>query len=108
MDHKHFLWELEDNRQVLLATAVVFYGVGDLSTTLWGLAVADVTEVGPLIGFLLALYGTSGIIVGKLVSFAVFWAVWYLLWKPTRVAVPLALTVVGGVVTVWNSIMILN
>lgn len=108
MNSQSILWKLDDNQRRLWALAVVFYGVGDLSTTLFGLATADVSEIGPIMGPLVERYGPSGIVVGKLGSFVAFWLIWYLLWKPTRVAVPLALIIVGGVVTVWNAVMIVT
>lgn len=102
MSDPDWLWRLVDLEYVLWGGAIVLYGGGDTVTTLWGLSREGVAETGPLVGPLLVGYGVGGLFVAKFVSLAAFGLTWYLLWKPTRVAVPLAVLTVGGVVTVWN------
>lgn len=96
------LWQLVDNEYILWAMAVLLYGGGDTVTTVWGLSTEGADEIGPFVGPLVDLYGVGGLLIAKIVSLSVFLLVWYLLWKPTRVAVPFALIVVGGAITVWN------
>ncbi len=100
------LWWLVDHERLLWIGAVVLYGIGDTTTTLWGLSQTNVAEIGPLVGPLIDRYGLSGLFIAKLGSFLGFGLFWYVLWKPTRVAVPLALLLVGGVVTAWNLLSI--
>jgi len=101
------LWQLVDNEHILWLMAVLLYGVGNTSTTLWGFSTKGADEIGPLVGPLMDLYGVSGLFIVKISSFLFFIVVWHFLWKPTRVAVPLALIVVGGGITVWNLYVVL-
>jgi hypothetical protein len=93
------------DRQVWIA-AIVLYGIGDTITTFLGVSIGGVAEAGPIAGPLMEGYGRSGLIGVKAVVFPVFYVVWRLLRTPGRVAVPLALALVGGVVTVWNLLVI--
>ena len=102
MSNQEVLWQLVDNEYLLWLMAVLLYGGGDTVTTLWGLSTESTDEIGPLVGPLVDLYGVGGLLIAKIVSVSVFVLIWHLLWKPTRVAVPFALIVVGGAVTVWN------
>ena len=106
MSDPDWLWRLVDLESVLWIGAILLYGGGDTVTTLWGLSREGVAETGPFVGPLIVRYGVSGLFVAKGVSLAAFGLAWYLLWKPTRVAVPAALLVVGGAVTVWNLLAI--
>ena len=82
--------------------ALASYGVGDLATTLVGLATGRGSEAGPLAASLLGRFGLPGIILLKLVSLLMFYLLWVLAPEPGRVAVPLALVAVGVGVTVLN------
>ncbi len=82
--------------------ALASYGLGDLVTTLVGLAAGRGSEAGPLAASLLGRFGLLGIVLLKLTSLLVFYLLWALGPEPGRVAVPLALVVVGVGVTVWN------
>lgn len=108
MSNQGVLWQFVDNEYLLWIIAILLYGVGDTSTTLWGFSTEGANEIGPLVGPLMETYGLGGLFIAKIASFFVFVLIWYLLWKPTRVAVPLALIFVGGVITVWNLVMILS
>lgn len=92
-------------RQVWIA-AVVLYGVGDTVTTFWGLSTGGVAEAGPIAGPLIDDFGRVALLGIKIVTFGLFYAAWRVLRTPGRVAVPLALATVGGVVTLWNLIVI--
>lgn len=88
--------------------AVVFYGIGDAGTTFVGLSLGGVTEAGPIAGPAIDAFGNLGLIAIKITLFFGFFAAWRALSRPGRVAIPLALVVVGALVTVWNTVMILS
>ncbi len=90
----------------LWVAAVLLYGVGDTVTTFWGLSTGGVAEAGPIAGPLIDAYGRGTLLGIKAVVFPLFYLLWWLLRTPGRVAVPLALVVVGGIVTIWNLIVI--
>jgi len=96
------LGTLRDRQRGLWILALLLYGVGDGVTTAWGARTADVAEVGPVAGAFLEGAGVDGIVLLKLALFALTFSVWWLVDTPGRVAVPLSLAVVGGVVTLWN------
>ena len=89
------------DRYVWIA-AVLLYGVGDTATTLWGLESGGIAEAGPIARPLIEAYGPRALIAVKAAVFGSFYLVWIGLRTPGRVAVPLALALVGGVVTAWN------
>jgi hypothetical protein len=92
----------EKSDEMLWVSAVLLYGVGDTATTFWGLSVDGIGEAGPVAAFFFDTYGLYSFLGVKLAVFAVFYAVWLAVHTPARTAVPLALVVVGGVVTSWN------
>ncbi|MDZ7746886.1 MAG: hypothetical protein U5K28_10400 [Halobacteriales archaeon] len=94
---------LATKQRSIWLVAVASYGVGDLLTTLVGLALGRGSEVGPAAAAALAFAGPVGIVVLKLVSLAAFYGLWRIAPEPGRVAIPLALAMVGTVVTMWNS-----
>ena len=93
------------DREVWIA-AVLLYGIGDTVTTFWGVSTGGVAEAGPVAGPLMEAYGRTGLLIIKAVVFPLFYFAWRLLRSPGRVAVPLALALVGGVVTGWNLFVI--
>ncbi len=93
------------DRQLWIA-AIVLYGVGDTVTTFWGLSMSGIAEAGPIARPLIESYGQIALIGIKAVVFPAFYLVWRYLETPGRVAVPFALALVGGVVTVWNLLVI--
>lgn len=92
--------------RLVWVSAIVLYGVGDTVTTFWGLSIGGVAEAGPIAGPAVEAYGRGALLGIKVVTFALFSLAWRMLWTPGRVAVPLALAVVGGVVTVWNLLVV--
>lgn len=86
----------------LWLVAVAFYGVGDTVTTFVGLQHGQIAEVGPLAASLIGRHSIGGLLALKLVTFGVAYAVWRTIRTPSRNAIPLALAVVGVVVTLWN------
>lgn len=85
----------------------MWYGIGDTLTTLGGLWYTNAAEIGPVAGPLMSAHGTWGLVLVKVLFIAIAAGVWYRLSRPTRVAIPLALTIVGTAVTVWNVFVIL-
>ena len=97
---------LVDRERTLWLIAVLTYGVGDTTTTIWGLSVVGVAETGPIVAPLVDAYGLVGLLAAKVGSLCGFAAIWWVLWSPPRSAVPLALSVVGIAVTGWNLVTI--
>ncbi|MFC3957035.1 hypothetical protein [Halovivax cerinus] len=94
-------WLLEHERSLWIL-ALACYGVGDTITTGLGLASGGATEIGPVVGPLVDRFGSVGLVVAKSSTMAVFYGLWRVLTTPGRVAIPLALAVVGAAVTGWN------
>lgn len=99
---------VEKSAGVLWAAAVLSYGIGDTATTLHGLGRNGVAEVGPIAGAIIGQIGPGGLLLVKLGAFAVFYAAWRGMSSPRRLGVPLALTVVGVAVTIWNLLVLFS
>lgn len=95
-----------DNQSMLWALAVVLYGVGDAVTTLVGLKSDGITEGGPVALYALGQGGIPGFLLLKVGFIGVCFLVWWVVRTPGRVAIPLALVVVGAVVTGWNLVVL--
>ena len=93
-------------RWSLWALALLSFGVGDLATTLAGLAIPGVTEVGPVAGLLFRAFGIPGVVTLKVGALVGFYAFWRVTPRPYAVGVPLGLVVVGITVTCWNLVVI--
>lgn len=94
-----------DDRWVWFA-AILLYGVGDAVTTFWGLSNGGIAEAGPIAKPFIEAYGPSALLGIKTIVFPAFYLFWWLLRTPGRTAVPLALAVVGAIVTLWNLLVI--
>lgn len=92
----------------LWVCAVLLYGVGDGVTTYLGLQDGAVAEVGPVAVFAIGEGGISGLFALKVALFAISFCLWYLVRTPGRVAIPLALTVAGALVTAWNAFVLVT
>lgn len=88
------------------AVAIVFYGFGDTITTIFGLQATGVAEGGPLVLVVLALGGIPAFILYKTLLVAVFFGVWYVVSGPVRDSIPMVLTVLGVVITIWNTYVV--
>lgn len=95
-----------DNQSLLWVLAVVLYGLGDTVTTLVGLESDGVTESGPVALYALGQGGIPGFLLLKIGFIGVCFLAWWAVRTPGRVAIPLALVVVGAVVTGWNLVVI--
>lgn len=97
---------LADRKRLVWVAAFVLYGVGDTVTTFWGLSTGGIAEAGPVVAPLVDAYGRAALLAVKVAVFVGFYTLWRSLRTPGRVAVPLALATVGGVVTAWNLVVI--
>ncbi|MEF8822417.1 MAG: hypothetical protein V5A52_09075 [Halovenus sp.] len=97
-----------DREQLLWVTAILFFGIGDLVTTSIGIQASHVSETGTLQEPLLRQFGLVSVPGLKLAVFAGFFACWRLIPRPHNLGVPLALTTVGALVTVWNAVVIVG
>lgn len=97
---------LAAHERKLWLAAFLCYGVGDTLTTFAGLSTGSVAEAGPIAGPFMDAYGRYALLGVKAVIFGGFLLVWRVLRTPSRVAVPLALSVVGGFVSLWNLVVI--
>jgi hypothetical protein len=95
-----------DNQPTLWVVAVVLYGAGDTVTTLVGLQSDGATEGGPVALYALGQGGIPGFVLLKVGFIGACFLVWWVVQTPGRVAIPLALVVVGAVVTGWNLVVI--
>lgn len=82
--------------------ALVFFVIGDASTTGLGLTIEGVGELSPTVGPYLQKYGFGGLLVLKSTLFVGGFLVWKAVPRPHSVGVPLGLALVGVVVTGWN------
>ncbi|MFT4945699.1 MAG: hypothetical protein ACI9K3_001649 [Halovenus sp.] len=86
--------------------AILLYVCGDVLTTAVGLWYTPLVEVGPLPEFLLVEFGVGAVAGLKLGILALFAGVWRLLPRPVSAGVPLGLSLVGYLVTLWNGTLI--
>ena len=98
---------LASRERDLWLLAVLGYGIGDLGTTLVGLSTGRGAEAGPVAAELVAGFGLLGLFVLKLATFGTFYLSWRLVSPTIRVAVPLAVAIVGLLVTGWNVLVLL-
>ncbi|MFC7227682.1 DUF5658 family protein [Salinirubellus salinus] len=94
--------QLADAEGTVWVVAVLAYGAGDTLTTWVGLRSGRGAEAGPLAAPLVETYGILGLVGLKVVTLALFYLTWRVARPPARVAVPLAVALVGVGVTAWN------
>jgi hypothetical protein len=99
---------LTGHTAVVWALALVFYGVGDLLTTLVGLHGGRATEVGLVAAPLVESYGVAAVVPLKLGSLLLFYLLWRALPEPHSVGVPLGLAALGALLTAWNALVLLG
>lgn len=97
---------LQDLSPHLWALSLAFYGLGDLITTIVGLRLGGITEIGP-IPALIAHLGPTGFIGLKTIALILFVWIWKTVPEPHNIGVPLALATLGVLVTIWNLAVIL-
>jgi hypothetical protein len=104
--------------RLLWVVAGATYGVGDTATTLVGVGSGSATEAGPVAATLFETFSPSAILGLKLLLFGVTYLTYRLLRPRSRTsatgfrtpadAVPLALAIVGTLVTAWNLVVLLD
>lgn len=87
--------------------ALLFYGLGDLVTTVLGLQVVPVVEGSPVVAQAVAWYGLWVIVPLKGLVFGIAYTLWVVVPRPHNIGVPLGLFAFGLVVTVWNAVVLL-
>jgi hypothetical protein len=88
--------------------AVVFFGIGDVVTTVVGLTVGSSAEANPVVAMLVQQYGIVVLLPLKAALLGTVYALWKWLPLPYPAVVPFALAVLGVGVTVWNTGIILT
>lgn len=90
----------------LWVTSLVFFGLGDLLTTVVGLQTRMVVEVSPLVAEAVSVHGLGVLPSLKLAAFGLCFLLWKVVPRPHNVGVPLALAVIGVGVTLWNLVVL--
>jgi hypothetical protein len=93
---------LQFTQPLLWSVAIVFFGIGDMVTTGFGLSMNAVHEAGPVTSVFLEQYGLLSMVAVKLAVFGGFYFVWRLTPRRYQIGVPLGLVIVGVVVVWWN------
>lgn len=91
----------------LWGVAVLFFGIGDVVSTVMGLNAGGLAEVGPLVAPIIAEYGVVSLIWLKVGTFGICYLLWRFTPSPHRLGVPLGLATLGVLVTAWNVSLIL-
>ena len=94
---------LTDLSPHLWAIGIVFFGVGDLATTLVGLHLQRAVEVGVLASVAYEHYGLGAMVPLKAATLAFVYLVWRMVPEPHNIGAPLGIAVLGVLVTLWNS-----
>ena len=97
---------LHDNTVLLWVGAIVFFGAGDVITTIFGLSFQPVVEVGPIVELFIHEFGMIAIIFLKIGVFIFGYLLWRVAPAPHNTGVPLGLSSLGVLVTGWNLIII--
>lgn len=91
----------------LWGLAIVFFGIGDVVSTVVGLNAGGLAEVGPLVAPIIEAYGLVALIGLKVATFGICYFIWRVTPHPHRLGVPLGLGTLGLLVTAWNTALIL-
>lgn len=86
--------------------AVLFFGVGDVTLTLFALETGLAVEAGPVVVVVVRRHGLVAIPLLKGGVFALAYLEWRAVPPPHNVGVPLALAVMGVGVTAWNLLVL--
>jgi len=106
MNHAGVIGRLRAHQSALWIVALLWYGFGDLVTTIVGLSQQGIVEIGPVAAPVVDAYGTLGLVILKSGTLAGSYAAWRVVPDPHRVGIPLGLVIVGLVVTIWNTVLI--
>lgn len=91
---------------LLWVAALVFFGAGDLVTTIVGLRTGLAAEVGPVAGEVVRTHGLGSLPLLKGGTLAAFYGLWRVTPRPHNLGIPLALVVLGVGVTAWNLVVL--
>lgn len=94
--------KLQKYEREVWVIAILIYGVGDLVTTFVGLRHPDIIEIGPIAQIVISRFNQLALLPFKVVVFAVFGSVWYLLPPSYRLGVPYGIATAGVLVVSWN------
>lgn len=97
---------LDSHARWLWLLAILTYVIGDLVTTAVGLRYTSLQETSPIARHLLDRFGSVVLAGLKLGGLGLFAGLWRLLPRPVSHGVPLGLTLIGCVVTLWNTALI--
>ena len=105
-DERSFVEAFEPTASQLWVIAVLFFGIGDVVTTVIGLKTAGVVEVHPIAAALFERSILASMVVLKSAAFGSCYVLWKLTPDPYSVGVPLGLIVLGVCVTLWNGLLL--
>lgn len=88
--------------------ALLFFGIGDLITTMLGLTVGSSAEANPLIAMLVDRFGVVVLFPVKMLFLSGCYLGWKHLSIPYPRFVPGVLALLGFVVTLWNTGVLLT
>lgn len=89
-------------RYALWGIAGLTFIVGDVATSIIGLYKYGMVEYNSIPNTVLSAAGITGLIMLKVVTIALLYALTKLVPPEWRVGVPVGLIIVGSVVTLWN------
>lgn len=90
----------------LWVIGVLFFGFGDLLTTIVGLELAGLSEADPIAAMAIRRFGVLGMVGLKLGVFGGCYVLWRYIPRPIDVAVPLGLALLGPLLTGWNLLLL--
>ena len=99
---------LHDTHSQLWLLTLLFFCVGDLTTTQVGISLPNVVEAGPVVGPVLREYGLAAMLGLKGATVALCYGLYRAVPEPQSIGVPLGMAVLGVVVTGWNLVVILS
>lgn len=91
----------------LWVIALIFFGAGDFLTTIIGLQLDRVIEVGPVPALILP-YGLGPLALLKITFITTLYLIWHKTPTPLNTGIPFGLAILGILVTIWNITIILT
>ena len=88
--------------------ALLWFGAGDLFTSILGISSGLARESTPHIAALVADFGIAGMVIAKTAGLVVGYVGWRLIPSPYETAVPVALAVLGLYLTLWNTYVLVS
>ena len=82
--------------------ALSTFGVGDVGTTVVGIALFGAVEASPTVAPLLDAYGFGILVVLKAAVLLGFWYLYSIVPETWKLGVPVGLSLLGSVVVAWN------